>query len=189
MLKAMFSFILFILTLTAISLLYNLEIDQKDVSTYVVITVVFLAVVTMIAAICYAINVKLRRRYNSQIPDDHISRIDEPSTGNPTITSRPTLNQDILQMIQRLQQFPDIVLRTLPTYNKAMFNSRPVRVTKKQGNTELPPEYITVTSPPPITAEDPAPPSYPNSLNRGMTRSVSFHPFQPSTSSTSSSFP
>uniref|UniRef100_A0AC34G2F6 Uncharacterized protein n=1 Tax=Panagrolaimus sp. ES5 TaxID=591445 RepID=A0AC34G2F6_9BILA len=144
----------------------------------------------MLAAIFYAISVKLQKRYNSQIPDDHVSRIDEPSTGNPTITSRPTLNQDILQMFQRLQQFPDVVFRTLPTYNKAMFSSRPIRVAKKQDNTDpqLPPEYITVTSPPPTSAEDPAPPSYPNTLNRGMTRSVSFHPFQPSTS-TSSTFP
>lgn len=89
----------------------------------------------MLAAICYAISVKLRNRYNNrQIPDDHVSRIDEPSTGNPTITSRQILNQDVLQILQRLQQFPDIVFRTLPTYSKAMFNSRPVRV-KKQENT------------------------------------------------------
>uniref|UniRef100_A0AC35FL69 Uncharacterized protein n=1 Tax=Panagrolaimus sp. PS1159 TaxID=55785 RepID=A0AC35FL69_9BILA len=144
----------------------------------------------MLATICFAISVKLRRRYNSQIPDDHISRIDEPSTGNPTITSRPTFNQDILQMIQRLQQFPEAVIRTLPTYNKAMFSSRPVRVKKQESaDQQLPPEYITVTSPPLTTAEDPAPPSYPSTLNRGMTRSVSFHPFQPSAATSSSTYP
>ncbi|KAE9551666.1 hypothetical protein FO519_005136 [Halicephalobus sp. NKZ332] len=174
-------FIIFIILASVISVVYEYNLNVKDVFGYLVIIVAISAVVTMIPATVFYIIMKIKKLARRITGSTSRNLVSETVSTNSETPSSPN-SLAIMALLSRLSS-PDFTLKTLPTYNKAMSSTRPFNAAYDPENAP-PPEYCTIPSsgiinmPPPNYDDIP-----PYSVNPSSVNSNSLTSVNPSSSS------
>uniref|UniRef100_A0A7E4ZUV4 Transmembrane protein n=1 Tax=Panagrellus redivivus TaxID=6233 RepID=A0A7E4ZUV4_PANRE len=118
---------------------YNLSFDAVIMYFLIAVTIAFLC--AMIIAVIAACFVKLQQMLTPST---------EPAELSPTEMALSPAQMAVISILQQLTQVNvNEPAKTLPTYNKALLLSKPVRLDVDLESNQSPPAYTTILMPPP----------------------------------------